>query len=432
MFRRILFPTAVSVLAGLLVLVALAGRAVPADEAPPALKAKVKQLVSLLDDAEQGKREAAAQALLQLGPDILPLLSDPEQKLTATQKEAVAELIKKLNARKGDNEIKAKLVTIQDSLSLEKALAELGRQTDNKVEDRRSKKDDTRIGLDINKLPFWQALDLIAREADARIDFYQKDGVLALVDGPYREENVSYSGIFRVEAKSVSAKRDLTADAHFYEVALEVAWEPKFTPFFLEPRPDSLTIQDDKKHDILPAPQPTGRVPVEGRVANIDLRLPAVARSSNTLALLKGKLALLGPSEWLTFTFDDLKTAEQTKKGVTVKLSKVNLTPDLWTLEMTLDYPANGPNFESFESWLVYNETYLVKKDDPNQKVANNGGYETGNSSGTRASISYHWADDPGKKFSRGKPDDWKVEYRTPGQFVEVPVPFEFKDLPLP
>jgi hypothetical protein len=434
MFRRILFPTLASVLAGLLVLAVLAGRAAPADDVPPALKAKVKQLVSLLDDADQGKRAAATQNLLDLGPDILPLLSAPDQKLSATQKEAVDELVKKLRARKSDNELAPKLATIQDSLSLDKALAELCRQTGdkNRVEDRRSKKDDTRLGLDISKLPFWQALDLIAREADARIDFYQKDGVLALVDGPYREQNVSYSGIFRVTPKRISAVRDLDGDTHYYEVSLEVAWEPKFTPFFLEPRPDSFVIQDDKKNDILPAPQGTGRVPVEGRLASIDLRLPAISRSAKSLALLKGKLALLGPNDWLQFTFDDLKVAQQSREGVSVKLSKANLTQDLWTLEMTLDYPSAGPNFESFESWLIYNEIYLVKKDDPDQRVANNGGYETGNSAGTRASISYHWVDDPGKKFSRGKPDDWKVVYRTPGRFVEVPVPFEFKDLPLP
>jgi hypothetical protein len=435
MFRRFLFPSLASVLAGLFVLVALTGRVVPADEVPPALKAKVKQFVSLLDDAEPAKREAAAQALLQLGPDILPVLTAPDQKLTATQKEAVADLVKKLRARQGDNPITAKTATIQDSLPLDKALAELGRQTGNTVEDRRSKKDDTRLGLDISKMTFWQALELIARDADARIDFYQKDGVLALVDGPYREPvAVSYDGIFRVEVKRISATRDLAADAHFYEVSLEVAWEPKFTPFFVEPRPDSLIIQDDKKHDILPVGQQgSGRVPVEGRIATLDLRLPAVQRSVNTLALLKGKLALLGPSEWLTFTFDDLKVAQQTQKGVTAKLSKVNLTPDLWTVEMTLDYPATGPSFESFEAWLVYNEIYLVKKyAAPEQKIANNGGYETGNSSGTRASISYHWVDEPGKKFTRGKPDDWKVVYKTPGQFVETPVPFEFKDLPLP
>ena len=53
MFRRILFPTLASVLAGLLVLAVLAGRAVPADDVPPALKAKVKQLVSLPDDADK-------------------------------------------------------------------------------------------------------------------------------------------------------------------------------------------------------------------------------------------------------------------------------------------------------------------------------------------------------------------------------------------
>src|SRR5262249_28548552 len=102
MFRRILFPSLASVLAVVLVLVALTGRAVPADDVPPALKAKVQQYVSLLDDAEPAKRQAAVQALLQLGPDILPVLTAPDQKLTATQKEAVADLVKKLRARQGD------------------------------------------------------------------------------------------------------------------------------------------------------------------------------------------------------------------------------------------------------------------------------------------------------------------------------------------
>jgi hypothetical protein len=433
MSRRILVTLSVPLLAGLLALVATAGKPAPADEASPAAKAKVKQLVALLDDADPAKRDAVAKALLKMGPDILPLLSEPDAKFTPRQSKAVADIVGKLRALQGENALKPKMITIQGAYSLDKALAEIGKQTGNVVEDRRMNKTEVRLGIDLSNISFWEALDRIARDSDTRLDLYQKDGVLALVDGPYREQAVSYSGIFRTVVRRITAHLDLDSDTAFYEATVEVTWEPRFRPFFVEPRPDSLVVKDDKNHDLEGAPPGgSGRVPVDGRTAVVDLRLPAIQRSVKHLNLFKGKLALLGPSKWLTFTFDDLKVAEQTKEGVSAKLSKLTLTPDLWTLEMTLKYPETGPSFESFESWLVYNEMHLVKKDEPEKRFATNGGYETGNSSGTKASLSYHFVDDPKTKFVRGKADEWKVVYRTPGRFVEVPAAFEFKDVRLP
>ncbi len=338
----------------------------------------------------------------------------------------------KAKVKSAENEIVPKKVTIQGSFSLDKALAELGKQTGNVVEDRRMNKTEVRLGLDLSDLTFWQALDLIARDSDTRVDIYQKDGMLALVDGPYREQNVSYNGIFRTVARTIVAKLDLDADAANYEATLEVSWEPRFRPFFYETRPDSLVVKDDKMHDLEGAPPSVGRMPVEGRYASVEFRLPPVQRSVKRLGLLKGKVALLGPSKWLTFTFDDLKVAEQTKEGVSARLSKLSLTPDLWTIDVTLKYPDSGPKFESFESWLVYNEIFLEKKDAPNQRFPCNAGYNTGNSSGTKATMTYNFVDDPKAKFTRGKPEDWKVVYKTPGQFVEVPASFEFKDVRLP
>jgi hypothetical protein len=434
MSRRFLLPVLATVLGSLLALVALAPRTAPADEVSATTKAKVKQLVTLLDDADAARRAAAAKALVSLGSDILPVLTDPDQKLSARQTEAVADIVKKIRALQGDGEPTASKVTLLGTFTLEKALAQIAKQTGNVVEDRRTNKSEEKRSIDLNNVPFWQAIDQLARDTDSRLDLYQKDGVLALVDGPYHEQTASINGIFRTVAKEISAHKNLDADMGYYQVSLEVTWEPRFRPFFIETRPDSLVVKDDKGKDLAGAQQPGGgRMAVDqGHYALVDLRLPPAQRSVNHLGLLKGKLAVLGPSKWQTFTFDDLKVSEQTKDGVTAKLSKTNLTPDLWTLEMTLKYPESGPSFESFESWLVYNEIYLVKKDDPQQRFANNGGYETGNSSGTKASISYHFVDDPKTKFNRGKPDEWKVVYKAPGQFIEVPATFEFKDVPLP
>ena len=44
----------------------------------------------------------------------------------------------------------------------------------------------------------------------------------------------------------------------------------------------------------------------------------------------------------------------------------------------------------------------------------------------------YRWNDDADKKILPGKPADWKFEYTTPGPVIEVPIDFEFKDVPLP
>jgi hypothetical protein len=46
-----------------------------------------------------------------------------------------------------------------------------------------------------------------------------------------------------------------------------------------------------------------------------------------------------------------------------------------------------------------------------------------------RAVISYHFTS---KNGARGRPQDWKVTYRTPARILEVPIPFSFKDIPLP
>jgi hypothetical protein len=327
-----------------------------------------------------------------------------------------------------EKEPASKTVTLkEDAIPLGKALAELKKQTDVQVEDRRGNKGDIKLKLDLNRATFWQALDAVAREADARVSLYEKDGRLALVDGPFREVPTSYSGIFRTTVKGSTGVLDLESDAHFYVVSLEVAWEPGFRPFYFETRPQSVMAEDDKKGPLQPLDDGSGRSQVEGRNAfRFNVRLPAVPRSVHHLGLLKGKAVMIGPKKWLTFTFDDLKAAEEAKEGVTVKLTKTTFEPDLWTLDVGLEYPREGPKFESFESWVVYNEIHLVKKDDPEKRL-DNSGYETGNSAGTKASLSYHFDADKNMK-----PGDWKLVYQTPGPFNEIPVSFEFKDLPLP
>ena len=69
------------------------------------------------------------------------------------------------------------------------------------------------------------------------------------------------------------------------------------------------------------------------------------------------------------------------------------------------------------------------EKDGIKQQFPANGGHE---SSGDEGLIRYRFNDESDKKLILGKFSDWKLVYRVPGKLVELPIPFEFKDVPLP
>jgi hypothetical protein len=329
-------------------------------------------------------------------------------------------------------ELVPRTCTLPNEISLQKALAELAKQTGNTVTDRRrGEKTDPVLKLAVQKATFWQALEAIAQAADLRVSLYQRDGQIALVDGPYRVLPVSFSGLFRTTVKGLRAVEDLENDLHFTVVQLEVTWEPRFQPFLIETRPEALVVEDDQGHPLKVSEGGKGQASVSNRAAmDIELRLPAVPRSVAKIGLLKGNLGIIGPSKMLTFTFDKLaKGQKQKQEDVTVTLSEFTMDQDRWTVGIVLDYPAGGPKFESFQSWLA-NNRIVLDKPGVQPFPANGGSDEVASPDGTHAVLHYHFVEANGRKL--GKPEDWKLIYRTPGKIVALPVAFEFKDVRLP
>jgi hypothetical protein len=332
------------------------------------------------------------------------------------------------------------LATIQNNkLTVSDALNQLSKQTNIQVEDRRRKKDQGTIKLQLNNATFWQALDAIAREANASISLYEPDGIPSLVDGPFSTFPISYHGIFRIALKRLVSSLDFEMSARRLMATIEVAWEPPYRPFLLETRPRKLIVTNEKNQTVAVKEEGGGQAPVEGKLATtFELPLPFVPRPETRLNLIQGEIAIVGASRMLTFSFGSLEELQkdpgkraQTIDGVTVKVKKLQLADDLWTAEMALEYPPNGPKFESFQSWLVNNEIYL-KKPNANVRFPNNGGYALESSSSNRAVLSYHFKDDKTKGIKRGRPADWQLFYMTPGVISETVVPFSFNDVPLP
>jgi hypothetical protein len=409
----------------------------PAEDKQPS-KERIAALVKQLDDSDATQRAEAAGELIKIGPTILPFLPLEEELSSEAQRKQLAVVLKAVKDLQIQQELPSRPVTLEGEWMLDKALMEIAKQSAVKVEDRRRTKTEQPLRLDLKGVTFWQAIDAIAKSADANVLLYQREGGIALVDGPHVALPVSYHGPFRVTLQRRVLIDDLVAGSHQLIITLEIAWEPRFRPYLLETTPKSLAAQDDAKHDI-PVADEGGKAAVEGKLATtVEVRLPAPPRSVMRLGQLRGEFTVTGAGEMLAFTFDsldqlqdDAKNREQKQKGIVVRLGKPVLSDDLWTIEAQLEYPRHGPKFESFQSWIGYNEMFL-RRTDGDQRFPNTGGYSVESSSASRAAIRYYFIDKRPEKLVRGKPSDWRVVYKTPGILLEVPVPFSFKDVKLP
>jgi hypothetical protein len=250
---------------------------------------------------------------------------------------------------------------------------------------------------------------------------------------------LSYDGPFRFALKRVSASHDVETKTSHYSATIEAAWEPGLLPLFLETRPQGLRVVDDKGNALTAPDAGSAVAPVDGRTSlTFDVALPALPRSAARARQLEGTLSAVVPSKMLTFTFPALDQLEkaaavapergQMQDGVGCRVTKVVLAKDRWTVQVSLDLPPGGKRLESYQSWVVNNEMVLQGKDGKTRLASSD--YFLNSASSRRAVLTYHFRDKG--RTARGKPEDWRVVYRTPASIVEVPVKFSFKDVPLP
>lgn len=309
-------------------------------------------------------------------------------------------------------------------------LAALEKQTGNMVADRRSQKSTAAVTLEFNKVPFWQALDTFCTAAGCTYSAYGSEGGVALIDGGKRSPLVSHHGITRTAVKRIAVTQDLDTGTATCTVHLDVAWEPRFQPFYLGVGAAQAAYVPPGAGKELKVQAPTrGQHPVAGRSASeVELLLAAPPRQSPGIASLEGTLTFLGPSKMLTFRFPALKAnAVLEQEEVTVRVLSVKEGPDRWRIDVQIDNPEGTPTFDTYQSWLDNNRIELVRVEggrrqvwlpEPNEEIDENQ---------RRARIRYSFAANPAK----GKLADWTLVYRTPGRIVELVVPYSFKNVPL-
>jgi hypothetical protein len=320
------------------------------------------------------------------------------------------------------------------------ALAELTKQTGIPVEDLRGPSEEA-IPLDWKQTPFWPALDALAAAGKARLHLYPNSGRIVLDKRGADSHNppICYDGRFRLSVPKVTAARDLEGSGGSTHVAVEIAWDPELFPLYLETRPRNLRWTDDRGNAGTLPDEGSSLAPVDGLIAlSIDLHLPLFPRSVASLRSLQGDLSMIGPSKMLTFTFDRLDRLANAKANdperqlqqekVTCTILDVKILRDRWTVRVALDYPPGMKQLDTNQSWVVNNEMTLESLDGKKRVGSTNYGVESATM--RRAVLSYHFRDRA--LVGRGKPEAWRVRYRTPANLIEVPIKFAFRDVPLP
>ena len=405
--------------------VLLAGYALAA--AGQEMQPKVQALVQALEAGSDNRRADAEWSLLKLGPDALAFLPKAEP-----GRDRLAAVVATLE------EMRPRTWTVnRTELTVDDALKRLKDQTKLTVRDLRQDKTIGRVTVDFQAATYWQVVQSLAQQTKARIALYQPDGQVALIDGPQLLLPVSLHGPFRTTVKRLSATNDLETGTHVCLVTLEIAWEPRFLPYLIEPGAASLTAGKDISK--VPA---RAAVPVpEHNAREIELLFPAPPRSAKAIGELRGLFVVTTPIAQHRFEFKSPKVKTQkSTDGVQVTVNDIATESERWTVELTVDHPAAAPHFDSFQRWLggkvwldqtscVFErgvgENLQVLRPDPLRT-------QIVSATAERVTVRFQFLKSNPAGLPLDNIENWKLVCRTPGRMVEMVVPYTFKDVPLP
>lgn len=421
-------------ISALLIGCVLAGQ--PAAAADDGLNLEVRRLIRQLNATRLAQREAAEEELLKLGPPVLDLLPRGDD-LPAEVKQRVGRIRQQLQLAAAEAATRPTLITLSgDALPLSKVLAALEEQSGNKIVDFRKRfgqqVTDPNLKIDLEKAPFWEALDRVLDQAELSVYSFGEEGAVNLVGRDEAQlagtDTASYGGPFRFRPLRIVAIRDLCdPDGQSLRLVLSVAWEPRLKPIGLKQRMADLTVVDENGGPLAVDDRQAEIEVATGNQASVELTLPLKLppREVKQIASLKGKLTSMLPGKVETFRFTDLTTAknvEQRIAGAIITLEQVRQNGSIWEVRMRLRFDEAGRALESHRGWILGNEAYLEGPDGKPVPYAN---LEVTGQSEDAIGLAYGFVLD-------GPPEKHKFVYKTPGVIVATAFDYEIKNVKLP
>lgn len=407
--------------------------------APAGLAAQVADLVRQLDDRQLSVRDEAERKLLALGSDALPLLPEITERTAAEIATRVARIQQKLLRSRALAAAEPTLVTLRgENLSLDAAIKELEKQTGNRIVDQREAPADVKLKADFDKTPYWRAFDELLDQGKLTLYGYAGQRGAYIVNRPEgvlpRVGQAHYAGPFRFEPLRFEAVRDLRNDSmRSLKLYMEVSWEPRLQPFAIVQSLSQLsaTDSDGKQLDVAGDSEPEASVREGVSAAELEIPLALPDRSVKSMALLKGKILALVPGPAEDFRFAGLPVAaknaparrvEQRKAATTVVVDHVRRNNEAWEVAVRVKFESPGAALESHRSWIFDNQAFFEGAD---KQPIMPGGIEQTLQSADEFGVNYYFDLKDG-------PQKLTFVYRTPIVVLEIPLDYEFRNLPLP
>lgn len=402
------------------------------------LSDRVVQLVRQLNDDDIFQRQAAEQALVELGEEILSLLPQSNDKMPQELRSRLSRVRERLEKLAAEAATQPSTVTLQGEMTLSEAVAAISKQTGNKLVDFRGQLgqavDDPTVKVDFEEVPFWEALDAVFDQGHVRP--YSYSGQLRTMAFESRGDNgidasgrVAYAGPFRLEATRIRSTRDLRDPTNqLMRLTLDVAWEPRLQPIVITQPLDQIVATDDKENEIgINSRRSVIESSVQNTVGSVELDVPldVPGRDTKSIALLKGQFTALMPGREADFEFQNLSDAKndvQRNAGVAVTLRRMRKNGGIQQAMLIVEFEEASGALESHRGWVFNNQVYVVDAKDQRTEPA---GFEETSRRENAIGLAYNF----------DLPDDltgYKLVYTTPAAIVNLPVPYELKNIELP
>ncbi len=400
--------------------------------------AQVERMIAGLRAPTRAARVKAEQEMLEVGPELLPLLPPPEL-VPSAARESLVRIRVTLERRQALLSIAPSHVTLEGERSVSEWTKELQRQTTNTNDLRllSSADLDQPLKLEIKDQTYWTAIEKLSRAARLKADLAAGHLRWNQADpNAVPELAVTHAGAFRVAVAVARTRPGLTADKPLVRLGLTLMAEPRLRPLFMHFSAEDMVLRGGS--GVLAPFNPEAKyelVLADGRSPQIQIDAVTPETPPDTVDISgRFRVTLAAGSEAIRFSelvpLTEAKASPVSRRrgGVTVTLQKVELEPATdgkrnARIQVLVAYDTGGPAFESHRSWVQHNRVFLETA--AGQTIELNGGQETTAEANGRVGAAYTFNDltEPLANL--------RFVYVAPTLILETPVEFQFAKIPV-
>ncbi|MCA9038878.1 MAG: hypothetical protein KDA65_00885 [Planctomycetaceae bacterium] len=204
-----------------------------AEEKPDSLAEWVSQLVNQLQTDDKAQRREIESALIELGPQVLPYLTEPNRTQPMGQRVSLERVRRVLQQQKSAASLEESRFTLSGNVTLQELLTQLSHQTKNRLDQSTipTKLLDKHIQIDFQETSFWEVIDWLEAEFPLH---YAELSQFESQDKTDPEVTHLHQGPVRFEFLKPLSKKLIGNDQQLlWRIPVQVYFEPRLRPLYL-------------------------------------------------------------------------------------------------------------------------------------------------------------------------------------------------------